>query len=407
MSAGLGADELARSAGVTPERVAELTDLGLLEAAEGRYVAADVGRLNVVEALAGEGLPLEDLAQASRAGVVSLGWFEGVLPPAPALLDRTILQEAQSLGIPFELVARLFESWGVAVPAPGSHVRDDDARMLAHIASAYGALGRDDQRLIDAAKYFGDNIRRIAESQIAFFSREIIEPLVAEGRPIQDVIETINPLIVDVIRPAVRELLQWLHRRHVDALNMQMLVQTVETSLEKAGVELARTARPPTISFLDLSGFTRLTDSSGDDEAVVLATTLSDLVHRSASHHGGTVVKLLGDGVMFHFPDAAASVRCALDLVPEAARGDLPPARVGVHVGPVVFRDGDYFGRTVNVAARITDYARPREVLVSQAVVESVADASHVAFEPIGPVALKGVSEPVILHSARSTGAEA
>lgn len=406
MSVGLGADELARSAGVTPERVAELTNLGLLEPVDGRYVAADVGRLNVVEALAGEGLPM-DLVRASRAGLVALGWFEGVLPPAPALLDRTFRQEAESLGLSFELVARLFESWGVAVPTPESHVRDDDARMLAHIARAYMALERDDQRMIDSAKYFGDNIRRIAESQIAFFSREIIEPLLAEGRPLQDVIETINPLIVEVIRPAVRELLQWLHRRHVDALSMQMLVQTVEASLEKAGVELARPARPPTISFLDLSGFTRLTDSAGDEEAVVLATTLSDLVHRSAAHHGGTVVKLLGDGVMFHFPDAGASVRCALALVPEAARGDLPPARVGVHLGPVVFRDGDYFGRTVNVAARITDYARPREVVVSQAVVESVGDASHVAFEPIGPVVLKGVSEPVVLHSARSIGAEA
>jgi adenylate cyclase len=77
---------------------------------------------------------------------------------------------------------------------------------------------------------------------------------------------------------------------------------------------------------------------------------------------------------------------------------------VGVHAGPVVFRDGDYFGRTVNVAARITDYARPREVLVSDAVVTSVGESQDVAFDPIGPVALKGVSEPVVLHAARAIG---
>ena len=73
----------------------------------------------------------------------------------------------------------------------------------------------------------------------------------------------------------------------------------------------------------------------------------------------------------------------------------------GVHVGTVVFRDGDYFGRTVNLAARITDYARPGEVLVSQSVVESVDGSDGVRFEPIGPVTLKGVSEPVVLHVAR------
>ena len=120
-----------------------------------------------------------------------------------------------------------------------------------------------------------------------------------------------------------------------------------------------------------------------------------------ALQFGGTAVKMLGDGVMFHFPDPADAVRCALHLIPEIDDAALPPARVGVHAGPVVFRDGDYFGRTVNLAARITDYARPSEVLVSQSVVESVGDADGVTFVEIGPVTLKGVSEPVVLHAAR------
>jgi adenylate cyclase len=104
---------------------------------------------------------------------------------------------------------------------------------------------------------------------------------------------------------------------------------------------------------------------------------------------------------MFHFADPADAVRCALYLVPEATRRDLPPARVGVHVGPVVIRDGDYFGRTANLASRIMDYARPKEVLVSQAVVDTVGEAEGMAFEPIGPVTLKGVAEPVVLNVAR------
>ena len=74
-------------------------------------------------------------------------------------------------------------------------------------------------------------------------------------------------------------------------------------------------------------------------------------------------------------------------------------ARVGINAGNVVFRDGDYFGRTVNVAARIADYARPGEVLVSEEAKERWG-GEGVRFEPIGPVALKGVREELALYTA-------
>jgi adenylate cyclase len=77
----------------------------------------------------------------------------------------------------------------------------------------------------------------------------------------------------------------------------------------------------------------------------------------------------------------------------------LPPAHVGIHAGPVVFQDGDYFGRTVNLASRIAEYARPAEVLVSQEVVDA-ADARPVSFVEIGPVELKGVPGTLRLHTA-------
>jgi class 3 adenylate cyclase len=114
-------------------------------------------------------------------------------------------------------------------------------------------------------------------------------------------------------------------------------------------------------------------------------------------------VKLLGDGVMFHFPEVAGGIRCGLDLIGSAEGAGLPAARMGLHLGPVVFRDGDYFGRTVNLAARITDRARPREMLVSAAVVEALAGqtAPPVArFEPVGEAILKGVAAPVSLYRA-------
>jgi adenylate cyclase len=103
---------------------------------------------------------------------------------------------------------------------------------------------------------------------------------------------------------------------------------------------------------------------------------------------------------MFHFREAGPAVLAALEMVEEVSRSGLPPARVGVHAGPVVFQGGDYFGRTVNVAARIGEYARPGEVLVSQDVVD-VAALDDVDLTAIGPVELKGVSDTIPLHSAR------
>jgi adenylate cyclase len=102
---------------------------------------------------------------------------------------------------------------------------------------------------------------------------------------------------------------------------------------------------------------------------------------------------------MFYFPDPAQGVMAALEMLEAVTTGALPPAHVGIHAGPVVFQEGDYFGRTVNVAARIADYARPGEVLVSQEVVDEVG-RTPVAFTEIGPVELKGVSGTLRLYQA-------
>jgi adenylate cyclase len=103
---------------------------------------------------------------------------------------------------------------------------------------------------------------------------------------------------------------------------------------------------------------------------------------------------------MFHFSHSDGAVACGLELVDAAEGEGLPPARAGVHAGPVVFRDGDYFGRTVNLASRIVDYARPREVLVSEAVVGAAGDGAELGFDPIGEITLRGLTNPVPLYRA-------
>ncbi len=104
---------------------------------------------------------------------------------------------------------------------------------------------------------------------------------------------------------------------------------------------------------------------------------------------------------MFYSAEPGPGVRAALEMVDELAAAELPPAHVGVHAGPVIYQEGDYYGQTVNLTARIADYARSGEVLVTQA----VADASHeegIAFEDIGSVELKGVTgAPHLLRAHR------
>ena len=124
---------------------------------------------------------------------------------------------------------------------------------------------------------------------------------------------------------------------------------------------------------------------------------------RTSVQHGGRPVKWLGDGVMLHFPDPAQGVLAALDMVDGVVAAGLPPAHVGLSCGPVVLRDGDYFGQTVNLAARIADYARRGEVLVSQAIVDA-GPAPGVAFDDLGDVELKGVAGVVHLQAARRAG---
>jgi adenylate cyclase len=154
------------------------------------------------------------------------------------------------------------------------------------------------------------------------------------------------------------------------------------------------------VCFLDITGYTRLTEERGDEAAADLAASLARLVQRSSQEHGGKPVKWLGDGVMFYFTKPGEAVLAALGMVEAVGSEGLPPTHVGLHAGPVVFQEGDYFGRTVNLAARIAEDARPGDVVVSQEVVDA-SDAGLVAFTEIGPVELKGISGTVRLHTAR------
>jgi adenylate cyclase len=223
-------------------------------------------------------------------------------------------------------------------------------------------------------------------------------PLLASGMTESEMLQAQADL-GSQMSPLIEEILVAIYRGQQEHAWSQVVVEHVEGALDAAGLH-RRLERPPALCFLDLTGYTRLTEERGDEAAAELAARLARLVRQCSQEHGGTPVKWLGDGVMFYFREPAAAVLAALEMVEAVGRHDLPPAHVGIHAGPVVFQDGDYFGRTVNLAARIAEYARPGEVLVSQEVVDA-AGAAPVSFVEIGPVELKGVPGTLRLHTAR------
>jgi class 3 adenylate cyclase len=197
----------------------------------------------------------------------------------------------------------------------------------------------------------------------------------------------------------VNRLVPWLQRRLREHALLEYIVTTTESYMDERGIAPRRARQPPAIAFLDVTGYTALTEDRGDEAAAKLAAGLATIVQEAAQAGGGRTVKWLGDGVMFHFAHPGAAVLSALDLVERTERAISMPTRVGINAGSVIVQEGDYFGRTVNIAARIADYASPHEVLVSEEAKRS-AGLANVAFEPVGDVPLKGVSAPVTLHRA-------
>ena len=156
-----------------------------------------------------------------------------------------------------------------------------------------------------------------------------------------------------------------------------------------------------TFLFADLVGYTALADAEGDDRAATVAIEFQRRARRLAERLGAEEVKGLGDAVMLRCGEARAAIRLGLILVAEVESDDgLPPVRVGIHSGPAVPREGDWFGRAVNVASRLCSAAGGGEVLVSEATLEAAGELPKVEVGERRLHWLKNVTEPVAAHIA-------
>jgi adenylate cyclase len=347
--------------------------------------------LGVLEA----GLPLDGVSHAIQTGLLSLGFADSpVYARFASLTDETFDDVAARTGLPMSLLAVIHEAVGTGAFTPQDRLREDELAVVpfVEVQVKLGFRPAAIERLLRATT---DSLRRIAEAEAEWFRSEVADRRLEEGR--QNEIAELDPQ-EGLSAASEQALLAILHSQQAQTW-MVNIVSGFEYVLAKAGLHRA-VERHPAICFLDITGYTRLTQERGDQAAASLAEGLATLVKRASSEHGGRPVKWLGDGVMCYFRDPGPAVLAALDMVEGTRAAGFPPAHVGVHSGPVVIQQGDYYGQTVNLAARIADYARPGEVLVSREVVDASAE-SGLAFDAIGDVELKGVSGAVALHSAR------
>jgi class 3 adenylate cyclase len=190
-----------------------------------------------------------------------------------------------------------------------------------------------------------------------------------------------------------------IYRRQQERVWTDDGVQHMESAIEAMGL-YERIERPTAVAFLDLAGYTRLTEERGDEAAAQIAADLAALVHQEVGRRDGRAVKWLGDGVMFSFADAAAAVLATIEVGRRTGEVGLPPAHAGVAAGPVIFQDGDYYGRTVNLASRLAGAAEPGQTLVEAEVVRLADGRDTIGFRRIGEVDLKGISSPVEVFEA-------
>jgi adenylate cyclase len=386
----LTADRLAREADTTPAYINRLVESGAISAdGDGLFAVETVPQVRLTMALADGGIDLDDLMSVVRSGVLHLDWV-GRLWTVGEPTGRTFDEFSRTLGGRADQLPAIYAALGLAPPTPQTVMRQDEERAVADFIELWSLVDDRPEVYLRAARIAGDGVRRIQGA-----TQDLFDEL--GGPPGYQLAKGKSP--AESMRPALRlgpvlaELMVWLQARHHEHEAFGRIVTFVEETLIQAG-HSERRGEQPAIAFVDLTGYTELTASAGDERAAQFASTLQALAEPSAQAHRGRVVKLLGDGVMLRYPsllDAVASVR---ELMGSIIAAGLPPAHAGVAAGPMVVRDGDVYGHTVNLAARIAGHAAAGELLVAaNGADDPPSDALEL--EDAGSASLKGIADPV------------
>jgi adenylate cyclase len=400
MPAELSLDDAAAFAGVDVSSVRRLVDLGIIEEHGGDrpFVTGDVYRIRLIIACEAAGLPADAIGKALEVGTFSLGFLDLPNYRWGGLSDRTYAELAAELELPVDMVLAVAQSLGSLGRSPEDRARQDEVEVLPLIRLAASVI--DHETVLHTANVYGQALRRIVDAENALFDTHILGSFLRQGMSYRQAVELANAFGAEATALQER-LLITAYRRQQERQWTEFTVESIESVLDEMGL-YERPERPNAFAFLDLAGYTRLTEERGDAESARIARELARMVDAVAVEWRGRPIKWLGDGVMVHFRDPADAVGSTLAMVERAPEVGLP-AHAGVTAGPVVFQDGDYFGRTVNLAARIASAADAGKTYVNDEVVR-IASPRGFGFVEVGAVDLKGFAAPVPIYEAVTAG---
>ena len=378
--------QAAARVGVTPATLKRWAESGVIPNVNGSrtWSPAAVSHARIVARMRERGHSLEHIREAGRQGRLAYGFIEGLF--ADEQPPRTLDDVAELTGLEPALIERFWA--GIGLPAAGlERMSEDDTRVVEYVASVLAA-GFPLVAFLQLCRVYGQALSQIADAEVRLFHLYVHEPLMREGVPGLEMAEEMEGLARDLL-PLSSPLMDYVHRRFLQHFVEQDVVGHMEMDLEDEDVDLGRVR--VAIAFADLAGFTRFTEEEGEEEAFSSVERFVEGVSNTLPDDA-RVVKTIGDEVMVVGQDVNALVDWAVGFA--AMFEERPEPRIGIHYGSTLYRDGDYFGREVNLASRVVARARGGEVLLTDSVLDAVRDSTHLTFEPIGQVKLKGFDEP-------------
>jgi adenylate cyclase len=357
---------------------------GLLDGLEGEERAE---RLALLKQLAADGVPLADLRRASANGTVMFLPADRVIAGSERY---TATQVAELAGVDLEFLITARRAMGLPIPELDDAVYTDADLESARLIHVTRAAGISDEENLELLRVLGRGLSQAAESLRALPLKLVLQPGISEHELAHRYAEA-SARLYPLVDPLMRNLLA-LHLRHATE-------SEVISAVERSGGQLSG-SREVAVCFADLVGFTRLGEEVPPDELGRLAVRLEALANEAAEPPV-RLVKTLGDAAMLASPDPEPLLDAALTLIDAAdAEGEnFPQLRAGAAIGLALPRAGDWFGRPVNLASRITAIARPGSVLAEREVRESARDTYGWSYA--GERRLRGIREPVSLFRAR------
>jgi len=384
--------EAARDAGVSQSTLRRWGDQGVIPDYRGRWTRAAVVHARLVARLREHGYTLDEIKTAGEDGRLAFGFVDELFPRREG--DFTLDQVARECGLEPALIERVWRSMGM----PGwrlERLDSDDVEALRYMGAVLTA-GFPLVAFLQVLNVYGQAFRQIADAEARLFIIYVHEPLIRDGVPATQMAEELGDLAKELL-PLTTPLMVYMHRHFLQHFVEQGLIATVESELESDEDVLG--SLTVMIAFVDLVGFVSFTEEAGEREALDLLETFVVSIEDSLPA-SARVVKNIGDGVMIVGNDPVGLTDWAIDFQEGFEERSRP--RIGLHYGRTLYRDGDYYGRNVNLAARVVARAHGGEVLVTEPVRDAVPETPGLHFERIGDVQLKGFKEPTTLYVARA-----